>query len=130
MTRPETPPPAGVNILVEIMAERHRQVVGEKFTSQFDDEDLAPGDLARAAAAYALASLLEPGTPDRALLTKPELGGFRFAAAGLVRWLWPWKLETFKPRHPRRDLVRAAALIVAEIERLDRATGRGVVPHG
>ena len=28
----------------------------------------------------------------------------------------------FKPTTPRRDLVKAGALIIAEIERLDRAT--------
>ena len=31
-----------------------------------------------------------------------------------------WGLDWLKPKSPRRDLVRAAALIVAEIERLDR----------
>ena len=35
---------------------------------------------------------------------------------------WPWHRQWWKPKNARRDLVRAAALIVAEIERLDRAT--------
>jgi hypothetical protein len=34
--------------------------------------------------------------------------------------MWPWSREWWKPRNSRRDLVRAAALIVAEIERVDR----------
>lgn len=33
---------------------------------------------------------------------------------------WPWSREWWKPKNPRRDLVKAGALIVAEIERLDR----------
>jgi hypothetical protein len=35
-------------------------------------------------------------------------------------FVWPWPMEHFKPGAPRRDLIKAAALIVAEIERLDR----------
>jgi hypothetical protein len=35
--------------------------------------------------------------------------------------LWPWHDDWWKPKDRRRDLIRAAALIVAEIERLDRA---------
>ena len=42
----------------------------------------------------------------------------------LRRW-WPWSLDWWKPKDPRRDLVRAGALIVAEIERLDRQPARG-----
>jgi hypothetical protein len=33
--------------------------------------------------------------------------------------LWPWAENDFKPRHRRDNLIRAAALIVAEIVRLD-----------
>ncbi len=36
--------------------------------------------------------------------------------------MWPWAEEWWKPINPRRNLVKAAALILAEIERLDRAT--------
>jgi len=38
--------------------------------------------------------------------------------------VWPWGGFTWKPTTPRRDLVKAAALILAEIERLDRATNK------
>lgn len=34
---------------------------------------------------------------------------------------WPWQRKWWKPKDPRRDLVRAGALIIAEIERIDRA---------
>lgn len=33
---------------------------------------------------------------------------------------WPWASEWWKPTNPRRDLVKAGALILAEIERIDR----------
>lgn len=33
---------------------------------------------------------------------------------------WPWGDCYWKPKSPRQDLVRAAALLIAEIERLDR----------
>lgn len=33
---------------------------------------------------------------------------------------WPWDLRTFKPRDQRRNLVKAGALILAAIERIDR----------
>lgn len=33
---------------------------------------------------------------------------------------WPWPSKWWKPKSQRRDLVRAGALILAEIERLDR----------
>lgn len=37
--------------------------------------------------------------------------------------LWPWNSEWWKPKSSRKDLVRAAALIIAEIERIDREAG-------
>lgn len=39
----------------------------------------------------------------------------------LSRDLWPWAETYRQPQDHRADLVRAAALIVAEIERIDRA---------
>lgn len=36
---------------------------------------------------------------------------------------WPWDSSWWKPTNPRRDLVKACALIIAEIERRDRAAG-------
>jgi len=40
-----------------------------------------------------------------------------------LRGCWPikWMAAWFKPTDPRRDLVKAGALCIAEIERLDRA---------
>lgn len=43
---------------------------------------------------------------------------------------WPlsWAKSWLKPKDRRRDLIRAAALIIAEIERLDRAALTKGVP--
>lgn len=83
--------------LEDIAAERARQISQEGWTPEHDDahED---GALAKAAAVYALHAVL---------------GQF------FVRW-WPWDASWFKPTTGRRDLVKSGALIVAEIERMDR----------
>lgn len=103
-------------ILVEIHDERLRQMVREGFTTDHDDSHTS-GELSRAAACYAMAvgAVLE--------LTD----GFGLPAEKHKRFAvpdaWPWERQSWKPKDPRRDLVRAAALILAEIERMDRASG-------
>ncbi|MBB2981799.1 hypothetical protein [Paraburkholderia tropica] len=87
----------------DVLAERARQVNGEGWTPAHDDQNDA-GELARAASQYALNAALP----------------FR---AGLTPAFWPWAPEWWKPTTPRRDLIKAAALIIAEIERIDRAGG-------
>lgn len=83
----------------DVMAERERQVECEGWTASHDDAHTT-GEMAQAAACYALrASKLYDAAHDH----------------------WPWDDKWWKPKDHRRDLVRAAALIVAEIERLDRA---------
>jgi hypothetical protein len=89
--------------LYDIARERYRQVKIEGWTPEHDDRHV-DGELAKAAAVYA------HGGPIANAIGRPtELG-----------CMWPWSLSWFKPRARRDDLVRAAALIVAEIERLDR----------
>ena len=92
----------------EIVAERRRLIEEEGWTPEHDDRH-ADGALARAAAAYAIQSADYPiikGAKSRALT-----------------W-WQWDLRLWKPKDRRRDLIKAGALIVAEIERLDRANGK------
>lgn len=93
----------------EIATERRRQIEAEGWTTMHDDQH-ADGDLARAAAAYAYAGSMS----DRSGRNAKQI-------AELIRVLWPWGWDWWKPKSRRRDLVRAGALIVAEIERLDRA---------
>ena len=84
-------------VIDEIGAERKRQGWDEGWTPEHDDKH-DRGEMARAAAAYAYPT--------------PRLGDE----------CWPWDFKWFKRTTRRRDLVKAGALIVAEIERLDRAT--------
>lgn len=83
----------------DVLAERQRQISVEGWTPG-DDDLHRNGELAEASAAYAQ----EAAAP---------CGGLPMG--------WPWAMHWWKPTTPRRNLVKAGALILAEIERLDRA---------
>ncbi|WP_069357843.1 hypothetical protein [Burkholderia cenocepacia] len=86
----------------DVLAERRRQVEGEGWTPEHDDEhDM--GEMAHAAAWYAVDPIMRSALDERGLS------------------FWPWAQEWWKSTTPRRDLVKAGALILAEIERIDRA---------
>lgn len=89
-----------MNVVDEILAERRRQI-GKGWTPEHDDLH-NNGAIADAAGCYAL---LSSGHYLPNLVEKYKL--------------WPWT-ELPKRRPPRDNLIIAAALIVAEIERLDR----------
>lgn len=97
----------------DVLAERERQRSAEGWTLEHDDAHVN-GQMALAAACYAANSTLRPD--------QNELD--RYREAELRRRFWPWDASWWKPKDPRRDLVRAGALILAEIERLDRAASR------
>ncbi|HFX3317871.1 TPA: hypothetical protein ACID9Z_004060, partial [Pseudomonas aeruginosa] len=82
---------------IDVQAERRRQITAEGWTPEHDDLYCA-AELPRAAAAYIL-----NGANDEA----PAI--------------WPFVAKWWKPRDARSNYVRASALILAEIERLDRA---------
>lgn len=90
----------------EVIAERRRQVEEEGWSLVHDTNHDA-GELCSAGAAYALNAgcILNPhnGTP----IEDPTQCG------------WPFDLSWWKPKDPRRDLIRAAALIIAEVDRMD-----------
>lgn len=95
----------------DVLFERKRQIEAEGWTPQHDDAH-DPGELACAGASYAL---------HAGCVLSPHDGvGFDYAPP-----MWPtnWA-EWWKPKDPRSNLVRAAALIIAEIERMDRETAR------
>ncbi|WP_063888222.1 hypothetical protein [Burkholderia ubonensis] len=100
-----TPADAGEAVTAaarDVLAERRQQVETEGWTSEHDDAH-ASGELAMAGACYATTAVL----------------GNVSAPMG-----WPWSDAWFKPTTPRRNLIKAAALIIAEIERIDRAAAR------
>ncbi|MBR8123266.1 hypothetical protein KDW39_08900 [Burkholderia multivorans] len=83
----------------DVLAERRRQIDAEGWTAEHDDEHLM-GDMALAGACYAIHAS---------------------GRSAHNSFMWPWPIEWWKPTTPRRDLVKAGALILAELERLDRA---------
>ncbi len=89
-------------VVLEIWTERVRQVHAEGYTPDQDDRHQAH-ELSRAANAY-----IEHAEGD----------------AEFASLCWPWSLSTFKPSTPRAGLIKAAALLIAEIERQDRAAAR------
>ena len=94
----------------DVLDERARQVNEEGFTAEHDDRHQR-GELAFAAIAYLMALV----NPNAAQSWWPS---------------WSISYEWFKPGSMRRMLVKAAALIIAEIERRDRASAPLVfVPH-
>jgi hypothetical protein len=109
----------------DVLEERRRQVEAEGWTPAHDDAH-DDASMARAAACYALPApmlLLEerPQAYDKSL-GRGETPVWAHAQFN-VPTMWPrsWRPSWWKPKDRRRDLVRAGALILAEIERLDRA---------
>lgn len=91
-----------------IAAERQRQVTEEGWTPEHDDRHPS-GDLAYAAAAYVI----------NAAARISRNAGDLHARAGVTSW--PWEEAGFKPGpDPLRSLVKAGALIAAEIDRITR----------
>lgn len=85
----------------DVLAERQRQISAEGWTPEHDDE-YRHHELAKAAACYAMA-----GTPHH-----------------IANAHWPWRADWWKPRDARRNRVKAAALLLADIERMDRAASK------
>ncbi len=88
--------------LEDIHEERQRQIAMEGWSHAHDDEHRA-GEMRKAAGCYCLRRSWERVPAE-----------------------WPWDYRWWKPKSRREDLVRAGALIVAEIERLDRAKQKSI----
>lgn len=95
------PQPHPTNEALRLIAvERARQVESHGWTPDHDDEVNGDGELAQAAAAYAC------GACDD--------------ADAYLFWPGGWNPDAFKPTGTIRDLVKAGALLLAEIERRQR----------
>lgn len=106
----------------DVLKERRDHVTREGWTLEHDDAHAA-GDLVRAAINYAAAASL-----------CLDLGAKTYSDGPPLDWLgsatrWPWAAEWWKPKDVRRNLVRAASLIIAEIERNDRALAAEIANH-
>jgi len=104
--------------IIDILDERQRQVTNEGWTIEHDDKHRR-GEMAYAAAWYALNAESHDYSDMVGIGNGSALD---HAFEDEFSWCkWPWSSEWWKPKDRRRDLVRAAALLVAEIERLDRS---------
>lgn len=95
--------------LQSVLAERIRQIRVECHFPEHDDEN-TDGALAMAAACYAEEAFYQAKVVDRLS-----------AISQVTPVLWPWEPDIWKPTDQRRNLVKAGALILAEIDRIDRA---------
>lgn len=95
-----------IGALVMVMQERSRQESHEGYTAAHDDEH-DEGELAVLAAGYALTSMRQENH-----LLYPCPVAVNYLRGILEAFGWE-----FKPKDPIRDLVRAGALILAELER-------------
>lgn len=86
------------NAVQSVIAERQRHQSVEGWTPEHDDQ-YSKSQLLWASSCYVL-NAIHP--------------------FNRIPFGWPWAPEWWKPTNPRRDLVKAGALILAEIERIDR----------
>lgn len=91
-----------------INTERHRQLDEEGYSAEHDNEN-NKGELAFAAIAYLFATQSDRVAHDD--------GCVYFSKATSY---WPWDPCLLKPKDRIANLVRAGALIAAEIDRLQR----------
>lgn len=91
----------------DVINERKRQIEKEGYSTEHDDEH-EDFELTRAAICYAEGAAYFHDDASEEYVHIP------------VSVHWPWESAAFKPKSPRRDLVRAASLIISEIERIDR----------
>ncbi len=85
----------------DVLAERQRQIDVEGWTPEHDDEH-TEGEMEKAAMCY----MLWKEGDDVRMCGRPKG--------------WPWSLDWWKPKGRRRNLIRAAALRLAEKQRIER----------
>jgi hypothetical protein len=110
----DTPPAIAwaSDALRDVASERRRQIEVEGWTPEHDNEN-SRGEMAAAAAAYAHAA-------ERSVHPLNKKTGHGYETQPPNIWPSCWSDDWWKPAEPRRMLLKAGALILAEIERLDR----------
>lgn len=96
------------NAINDVILERRHQVEDLRYNTAHDDQH-DQKEIARAAGGYVHHYIYRTGVPGSVYQADP------------MPPTWPWDEIYWNPQTPREDLVRAAALIIAEIERIDRA---------
>lgn len=101
---------------LDAIAERNRQQTVEGWTPAHDDQ-YHQNELVIAAIGYAAAT--EFRRRNQASVMSRIHGG---VSTGWFRWPFNW--SWWKPKDHRRDLIKAIALLLAEVERFDREIAR------
>lgn len=83
---------------LDVIEERRRQRSVLGYTPSKDDAYIFD-ELPRAAVSYIL---------------------YTYNKSKAVPPMWPWSMDHWKPKTPRGNVVRAIALLIAEVERMDR----------
>ena len=107
----------------DVGAERRRHVEVEGFDYAHDDAHIR-GEMAAAAACYATNASIASRFEADGSIASDQIEAAHARCEAPPGWPWAWRW--WKPRSRRFALVRAAALIMAEIERLDRKGERHV----
>lgn len=120
---------------LDVLAERQRQIDAEGWTPEHDD-DHGQGEMAEAGACYAHAAAMSSYFAHQQSLPEDQRDIDLDDIPAPHAWpapegrdesmdlSWPWASKWWKPGERRRMLIKSAALIIAEIERLDRAAER------
>lgn len=107
---------ASLAIPPAIRAERARQISAEGWDARHDDEHV-DGELLAVARMY-----YQRGIGQTLQMREVDvLAGAVVVTRKRVPLGWPWHPSWWKPKTPRRDLERAGALCLAEIDRRRRA---------
>lgn len=101
----------GFSIPTAMVAERRRQIESEGWSPQHDDHH-ADGSLLQAAMQYYRHAVGLHIPTRRRVFTLTRIANIPIQ--------WPWADCWWKPKTPHRDLERAGALCLAEIDRLRR----------
>ncbi len=96
---------------IELVIEERRRQIEEEGNSIFRDDGWKQGELAAVAACYALSTAGFPAPHTIEAMRPPVTHKVP---------LWPWGPTRYKPGSILRALIKAAALLVAEIERRQR----------
>lgn len=108
---------------LDLIANERKRHSEEGWTDAHDDLHVN-GELARAAACYSYFSYPPQSFRDFDMRRPPDgrKEGEPHSAWVVIRRMWPWEWGWWKPTDNKiRDLVKAGSLIVAEIQRLQRA---------
>ena len=117
---------AGIDVPPAIHVERQRQIDVERWTPDHDDRHADDSLLIVAMMYYRHgAGLTLPmhcrSSAIEGLAARRRRQGLTVPVAQTVPIGWPWDVRFWKPKTPARDLERAGALCLAEIERRRRA---------